>query len=156
MRIKMIPWWKAVLWAFASVAIVWLMTGCEATDIPATGTPTLTVTATGYATVSPVDTPDTAATETAVYVETLVYEPTSTMWPWPTPTQEVNDQAKVTATSGLNVRSGPSAAASIIGGLPYGTVVKVLDFSDDGTWWRVSVPNGITGWCSSAWLEVIL
>ena len=66
---------------------------------------------------------------------------------------------KVTATSGLNVRSSTTTSASIIGALNYGATVRITDFSqksDGNIWGRISY-NGRVGYIcmylksASAW-----
>jgi uncharacterized protein YgiM (DUF1202 family) len=49
----------------------------------------------------------------------------------------------------LNVRSGPSADTALVGSLPRGTAVQVLDSS--GTWWRIRA-GSITGYVNSSYL----
>ncbi|HZS35732.1 MAG TPA: SH3 domain-containing protein [Polyangia bacterium] len=60
-------------------------------------------------------------------------------------------QAKVTATS-LNLRSGPSTTYNILAVMKNGDVVTALGQS--GGWNKVDF-NGITGWCSSTYLQTI-
>ncbi len=62
----------------------------------------------------------------------------------------VGGTATVTATNGLNLRSGPSTSDSILDVLPHGADVKVLAASDG--WFQVSY-NGETGWCSGTYLS---
>ena len=58
-----------------------------------------------------------------------------------------------TATS-LNVREGPSTNDTVVGSLPFNSVVKALEQNDDGTWIKIlRVSDGLTGWCFAAYLE---
>jgi uncharacterized protein YgiM (DUF1202 family) len=50
----------------------------------------------------------------------------------------------------LNVRSGPSADNSLVGSLPRGTRVEVLDRS--GTWWKIR-SGRIEGYVNSSYLK---
>lgn len=50
----------------------------------------------------------------------------------------------------LNVRSGPSADTSLVGALPRGTRVQVIDKS--GTWWKIKAGN-IEGYVNSSYLK---
>jgi outer membrane protein W len=50
----------------------------------------------------------------------------------------------------LNVRNGPSADNALVGSLPRGTRVEVLDRS--GTWWKIRSGN-ITGYVNSSYLK---
>jgi cell wall-associated NlpC family hydrolase len=61
----------------------------------------------------------------------------------------VGQQAKVTATDGLRLRTGPSTGYSIILVMPYGSVVNVIGTSSG--WYKVTY-SGHTGWCSGAYL----
>lgn len=56
---------------------------------------------------------------------------------------------KVTARSGLNVRSGPGKSHSIYGALTYGSVVMVTEISGE---WSVISYNGRTGYVYSEYL----
>ncbi|RMF80299.1 MAG: SH3 domain-containing protein [Chloroflexi bacterium] len=63
----------------------------------------------------------------------------------------VGGQAIINTTGGdaLNVRSGPSTVFQVVGQLADNTRVIVLEGPQEGagfTWWRVSGPDGITGW----------
>jgi uncharacterized protein YraI len=61
---------------------------------------------------------------------------------------------RVTA-SALNVRQGPSTSATIIGSLPFNSVVKALEKNADGTWIKIiRVSDGLTGWCFASFLEL--
>ena len=56
----------------------------------------------------------------------------------------------------LNLRSGPSTSDDIIGVLPDGAIVEVLDGPETSggyDWYRVSSSRYGTGWAVSAWLQ---
>ncbi len=60
---------------------------------------------------------------------------------------------RVTASS-LNVREGPSTSDTIVGSLPFNSVVKGLKKNADGTWIKIlRESDGLTGWCFAAYLE---
>jgi cell wall-associated NlpC family hydrolase len=61
----------------------------------------------------------------------------------------VGKPAKVTATDGLNLRTGPSTDHSIILTMPHGATVQVQGAS--GGWYKVSY-SGHVGWCSGLYL----
>ena len=61
-------------------------------------------------------------------------------------------QAVVTADT-LNVRAGYSTQYEIVGKLARATIVTVWAVGQD--WFLVQDANGLTGWCSSAYLRVI-
>lgn len=56
----------------------------------------------------------------------------------------------------LNLRSGPSTSNEVIGVLPDGAIVEVLDGPESSggyDWYRVSSSRYGTGWAVSAWLQ---
>ena len=57
----------------------------------------------------------------------------------------------VTATAGLNVRSGAGTGYSVLTAVPYNGQVYILGGS--GTWWQVNY-GGTTGYCSSEYLSI--
>jgi uncharacterized protein YraI len=61
----------------------------------------------------------------------------------------VGKPAKVTATDGLNLRSGAGTSHSIILTMPHGATVSVQGAS--GGWYKVSY-SGHVGWCSGLYL----
>src|SRR5262249_25005719 len=61
----------------------------------------------------------------------------------------VGQSAKVTASDGLRLRTGPSTGYSIILVMPNGAVVNVLGAS--AGWYKVTY-SGHTGWCSGTYL----
>jgi uncharacterized protein YraI len=62
----------------------------------------------------------------------------------------VGQDATVTATDGLNLRSGASTSASILLTMPHGATVKVEAASNG--WYKVDY-NGTVGWCSGEYLS---
>lgn len=61
--------------------------------------------------------------------------------------------ASVTA-SALNVRSGAGTNYSVLGTIPYGSVVTVLDSTMvNGVWVKVKTSSGLVGYCSSNYLS---
>ena len=58
-----------------------------------------------------------------------------------------NNQYRV--TSGMNIRASYTSSSSIIGYVPEGTLVEVLEVTDDN-WGKVSF-GGVTGWMSLNW-----
>ncbi|MGD8403461.1 MAG: SH3 domain-containing protein [Anaerolineales bacterium] len=60
---------------------------------------------------------------------------------------------RVTA-SVLNVREGPSTSDTVVGSLPFNSVIKGLEKNYDGTWIKIlRESDDLTGWCSAAFLE---
>ncbi len=64
----------------------------------------------------------------------------------------VGQNAEVTASSGLNLRSGPSTNYGIILTMPHGAVVPVT--ATQNGWYKVSY-NSHTGWCSGLYLTPV-
>lgn len=66
---------------------------------------------------------------------------------------------KVTASSGLNIRTGASSSKKSLGVLPKGTVVSNYGYyniaSNGVKWLYVVTPNGLMGYCSSRYLTKI-
>lgn len=59
----------------------------------------------------------------------------------------VNFSVKVTASDGVNIRSGASTSKSILGAVPYNTLLKVTrETGGNGYTWGLITYNGITGW----------
>src|SRR5690349_1072127 len=56
----------------------------------------------------------------------------------------------LTATSSINVRSGPGTAYGSVDNLAAGTIVTVTGKNNDGTWWYINRPAGGTGWVSAS------
>lgn len=62
---------------------------------------------------------------------------------------------RVIAPIGVNVRSGPGTAYSILGNAAFGEEGEIIGVSSDGRWWVTPVsgaPNG-QGWVSAAYVE---
>ena len=73
----------------------------------------------------------------------------------PTPGPVVQNRAQVTlgnTSSRLNVRAAASQAAQVVGQLPHGAQVTVLEISGD--WTRIS-SGTLTGWAASRYLSAI-
>lgn len=63
--------------------------------------------------------------------------------------------ATVTATDGLNLRTGAGTNYSIITTMKYGTTVTIVDSTKvNGTWLKVKTSDGKTGYCSSNYLRI--
>jgi GH25 family lysozyme M1 (1,4-beta-N-acetylmuramidase)/uncharacterized protein YgiM (DUF1202 family) len=61
---------------------------------------------------------------------------------------------RVTA-SALNVRQGPSTTESMVGSLPFNSVVKALEKNNDESWIKIyRESDGLTGWCYASYLEL--
>ncbi|HXV42732.1 MAG TPA: PA14 domain-containing protein, partial [Anaerolineae bacterium] len=99
---------------------------------------------------------------TAVVIETeeptVTIEPTATptlVAPTPTATPQPSPPS-LTATTDLNIRSGPGLTYAIIGLLPAGQTANITGLSADGGWWQIEysgVPTG-RGWVSSRYVVV--
>ena len=81
--------------------------------------------------------------------------PTATAIPSPTPTivvrnpLNIGDQARITVTTGLNIREQPSTGAPVIALLAQGKRVLVLEgpaASDGFIWWKIDDNQGNIGW----------
>ena len=71
----------------------------------------------------------------------------------PPPTD--GDSYRVTASS-LYVREGPGTNYKSVGYLVRNDIVQALEFNADQSWMRVVRPtDGLTGWCSSTYLEKV-
>ena len=80
----------------------------------------------------------------------------------PTPPQDTEQEklpagsykARVTWSTGLSLRSGPSREADRIGGVDYNTELIVLEKSRDGEWEKVRLANGTQeGWVKAGNVE---
>ena len=59
----------------------------------------------------------------------------------------VNFSVKVTASDGVNIRSGASTSKSILGAVPYNTTLEVTrKTGGNGYTWGLITHNGVTGW----------
>ncbi len=59
----------------------------------------------------------------------------------------------VTSQTRLNVRSAPSTRSQILGGLPKGTVVALIEKT--GEWWKVEYSSGRYGYCHEDYIETV-
>lgn len=108
------------------------------------------------------------ATPTAIALPTLALTPLPTIAPppesSPTPDTPVilptpepqTPTARVTATNGVNVRTGPGEVYPILGVAPFGMEGRVTGRSADGLWWVVFTPNAPAsqGWVSAQFVAV--
>ena len=62
-------------------------------------------------------------------------------------------RVKVTASSGLNIRNGPSTSEEVLGSLSYGEEVVVNDTGENGTWYRLEDGGGM--YIYAAYTEVV-
>lgn len=53
---------------------------------------------------------------------------------------------QVSASNGLNVRSGPGTDYLIVGSLASGETADIIAKNPEGDWWQVTLPAGGTGW----------
>lgn len=77
--------------------------------------------------------------------------PVTTTPPSTSTFQPSGPAAIVTASSGLNLRSGPSKNSSVIAVLAHGTTVYVVGHS--GGWDKVQLPSGTTGWVQGRYIS---
>ena len=74
-------------------------------------------------------------------------------------TKSIAGKYKVTASAGLNIRTGASSSKKSLGVLPKGTVVSNYGYyniaSNGAKWLYVVTPNGLIGYCSSRYLTKI-
>ena len=94
------------------------------------------------------DSADDTSTEVAVEEDTAVDDSTesSEESSEETDTEESSDSgdsaATVTATTDLNIRSGPGTAYTAVSVLNNGQSANVLGKSSDGGWWKIACPDG--------------
>lgn len=63
--------------------------------------------------------------------------------------------AKVTTSGGgLNIRTEASTKAKVIGSVPKGRTIDVLDENQDGTWAYMDY-KGVQGWVSTRYIKEI-
>ncbi|MFC1923594.1 SH3 domain-containing protein, partial [Chloroflexota bacterium] len=53
----------------------------------------------------------------------------------------------ILAEAGLNLRDEPDLSSEVIGFLPRGELVEVIDQSPDGNWWQIVCPEEVVGTC---------
>ncbi len=68
----------------------------------------------------------------------------------PAATDQVSSGAMVTASVGLNVRSGPGIDYEAVGGLRAGESAQIAGKNADGSWWQIVYPAGSGG---RAWVS---
>lgn len=72
---------------------------------------------------------------------------------------EVNEQVKVIANGGLNVRSGPGTSYSIVSSVTQGTIVtrirKNVATANGYVWDKIRLSNGIEGFVATNYLQII-
>ncbi len=95
-----------------------------------TATPEVTATATSTPEVSPTATAEPTATNTPEVTPTYTPEPTAT--PDPNADNELTGTVNTDGTSLLRIRNDASVSASIIGYIPHGAVITILEDRDDG------------------------
>ena len=72
------------------------------------------------------------------------------------PTPEPNGPyGRVTATDGINLRSGPGTGYAILGHAPFGAEGTIVGRSADGQWWVAAAPSIAGGvvWASASFVE---
>lgn len=69
-------------------------------------------------------------------------------------TPHTGDQYRVTA-KGLHIRQGPDATSSSIGFLTYDEIVTVIGVNREGTWRLIRRRDGLTGWSSNRYLQLV-
>ena len=67
------------------------------------------------------------------------------------PSQPEKECVAVTAKSGLNIRSGPSASFAKVTSVTYNTTLT--DLGIKGDWHSVRLPNGVEGWAHGGYLK---
>jgi hypothetical protein len=102
----------------------------------------------------------TLVTPVTAPVTPLPQEPPTSVPLSPPPAREISvgTRARVTAQSGLNIRSGPGLSYNevVLPNLKCGTIVRVIGGpaeADGFRWWQVELDDGAQGWCAANWLE---
>ncbi|NIO70086.1 MAG: SH3 domain-containing protein [Anaerolineae bacterium] len=124
-------------------------TGCDLGVGRAAPTPTIVPLAAAATSVTPIPTiaPTTAPTEA----------PTATPTPLPpTDTPAPSRLIAIVTASALNVRTGPSMAYPIVGGLSLGDSVEVVGKNTTGDWLQIAHPSGSDdqGWIAAAYADL--
>ena len=102
---------------------------------------------------TPVPTIIEAALATPTGVEVPVPEP-ATMVPEPDTSPTPAAERGIVASDGrLNLRAAPDAGADIVRKLQPGVEVAILERSADGTWLRLQLDDGTTGWAAAEYVE---
>lgn len=70
----------------------------------------------------------------------------------PTPTQPPSGAYATVTTGALNVRSGPGWWYGTITSLYRGTTASLLSRNADGSWVKISLANGQTGWVNAGYI----
>jgi uncharacterized protein YgiM (DUF1202 family) len=73
----------------------------------------------------------------------------------PPPPPPPGDRYRVTASSGLNIRSGPGTQFPSLGILEFNEVVISLGENPDGTWRQVRRSDGLVGWSFDQFLAPV-
>lgn len=124
------------------------------TSVP-TFTPTATVTEVALVNV-PSNTPPPAptATPTPSVTPTPTAQPTATDVPTPTATP-TPIPPQVSASSAVNIRTGPGTNYPAIGTLLPGTPLRVTGTNDTAAWWQIQQSDGTIGWVAASVVEAI-
>lgn len=69
-----------------------------------------------------------------------------------TPTEASIAVYRGTATTGVNLRSGPGTQFDRIGGLSENDPVEIRSKTSNGEWYEVQLPSGSTAWVASAYI----
>jgi hypothetical protein len=163
-RVALPPWALLVIFVaiiiLLCVSLVLIVRAIRGRDDEGTATPvpTLTVAATA------VQTPGVPATP-APLTPTAVVSPTSTAalpieGPEASPTPSAIGPGTIvlvegTSGAGLNLREQPSTYSAVMGNVPDGTELTVLEGPQDAdgyVWWNLQAPDGTEGWGAANWL----
>ena len=80
---------------------------------------------------------------------------TATLTPQPIPSINPNDPTcRALVNVGLNVRTGPSTAFTVVTTLAAGSVVPIVGRTAANDWWQVRVSAVLTGWVASPYTTV--
>lgn len=81
-------------------------------------------------------------------------QPSPSPSPSPKPTEPAGYRARITLSSGLNLRDKPNRDSTRVGGISYNGRVVVLEESQDKEWQRVRIEEGdLEGWIKSGYTE---
>jgi hypothetical protein len=101
---------------------------------------------------TPVPTIIEAALATPTVVEVPVLGP-GTTGPGPATSPAAALRGIVASDSRLNLRAAPDAGADIVRKLQPGVEVAILERSADGTWLRLQLDDGTTGWAAAEYIQ---